>query len=90
MDDLERPWNDLAAATSAAVEAFAAADDVFLLFAAAVFALHQDTLRACAIDMARDGVSGQAGGIGLAMDAAADGAARRAARPRAGLHRHVL
>ena len=84
MDDLERPWNDLAAATSAAVEAFAAAEDVFLLFAAAVFALHQDTLRACAIDMARAGDPGQAaafeaaqptplGGfsarIGLAMNA---------------------
>jgi hypothetical protein len=84
MDDLERPWNDLAAATSAAVEAFATVEDVFLLFAAAVFALHQDTLRACAIDMARAGDSGQAGAIeaaqptplggfsariGLAMDA---------------------
>jgi len=84
MDDLERPWNELAAATAAAVEAFAAVDDVFLLFAAAVFALHQDTLRACAIDMAKAGDPGQAaaveaaqptplGGfsarVGLAMDA---------------------
>lgn len=53
MDDLERPWNDVAAATAAAVESFAAVDDIFLLFAAAVFALHQDTLRACAFDMAK-------------------------------------
>jgi hypothetical protein len=72
MDDLERPWNDLAAATSAAVEAFATAEDVFLLFAAAVFALHQDTLRACAFDMAKvdtakAGDPGQAGAIDAAQ-----------------------
>ena len=84
MSDLERPWNDMAAATASAVEAFAGIEEVFLLFAAAVFALHQDTLHAYAIDMAKADHPGQAaaidgaqptplGGfdarIGLAMDA---------------------
>ena len=84
MSDLERPWNDMAAATASAVEAFATIEEVFLLFAAAVFALHQDTLHAYAIDMAKADHPGQAaaidaaqptplGGfdarIGLAMDA---------------------
>ena len=53
MADLDRSWNDVAAVTASAVEAFAAVDDIFLLFAAAVFALHQDTLHAYAIDMAK-------------------------------------
>lgn len=67
MNDLERPWNDMAAATAAAVEAFAAVEEVFLLFAAAVFALHQDTLRAYAIDMAKAGDPGQAAAIDAAQ-----------------------
>jgi hypothetical protein len=53
MADLDRSWNDVAAVTASAVESFAAVEDIFLLFAAAVFALHQDTLHAYAIDMAR-------------------------------------
>lgn len=53
MCEYDRSCTDMAAETAAAVEAFAAADDVFMLFAGAVFALQQDTLRAYAIDIAR-------------------------------------
>jgi hypothetical protein len=53
MTDLDRTWNDVAVATASAVESFAAVEEIFLLFAAAVFALHQDTLHAYAIDMAK-------------------------------------
>lgn len=67
MDDLERAWNDMAAATTAAIEDFAAVDEVFLLFAAAVFALHQDTLRAYGIDMAKADDPSQAAAIDAAQ-----------------------
>ena len=53
MSSLDRSWTDIAVATASAIEAFAAVDDVFMLFAGAVFALQQDTLRAYAIDIAR-------------------------------------
>ncbi len=65
--DLDRSWNDVAAATAAAVESYAAVDDVFLLFAAAVFALHQDTLHAYAIDMGRADDPRQAAAIDAAQ-----------------------
>jgi hypothetical protein len=65
--DLDRSWHDMAAATTAAVEAFAAVDEVFLLFATAVFALHQDTMRAYGIDMARADDPGQAPAIDAAQ-----------------------
>jgi hypothetical protein len=67
MADLDRSWNDLAAITASAVESFAAIEDVFLLFAAAVFALHQDTLHAYAIDMARADDPRQAAAIDAAQ-----------------------
>lgn len=67
MDDLERAWNDMAAATTAAIEDFAAVDEVFLLLAAAVFALHQDTLRAYGIDMAKADDPSQAAAIDAAQ-----------------------
>lgn len=57
----------MAAATTAAVEAFAAVDEVFLLFGAAVFALHQDTVRAYGIDMAKADDPGQAAAIDAAQ-----------------------
>lgn len=66
MADLDRTWNDVAAATASAVESFALIEEVFLLFAAAVFALHQDTLHAYAIDMAKADDPRQA----VAIDAA--------------------
>ncbi len=67
MADLDRAWNDMAAAVTAAVEDFAAVDEVFLLFAAAVFALHQDTVRAYGIDMAKADDPGQAAAIDAAQ-----------------------
>jgi hypothetical protein len=77
MDDLDRAWNDMAAATSAAVEDFAAVDEVFLLFAAAVFALHQDTVRAYGIDMAKADDPGQAAAIDAAQPTPLGGFAAR-------------
>lgn len=56
----------MAAETVQAVEFFAANETVLALFAGAVLALHQDTLRASAIDMARADDAGQA----AALDAA--------------------
>jgi hypothetical protein len=53
MSALDRTWNDMAAQTASAIESFAAADEVFMLFAGAVFALQQDTMRAYAIDIAK-------------------------------------
>jgi hypothetical protein len=67
MDDLDRAWNVMAAATTAAVSDFATVEEVFLLFAAAVFALHQDTLRAYGIDMAKADDPGQAAAIDAAQ-----------------------
>ena len=77
MDDLERAWNDMAAATTAAIEDFAAVDEVFLLFAAAVFALHQDTLRAYGIDMAKADDPSQAAAIDAAQPTPLGGFAAR-------------
>lgn len=77
MDDLERAWNDMAAATTAAIEDFAAVDEVFLLFAAAVFALHQDTVRAYGIDMAKADDPGQAAAIEAAQPTPLGGFAAR-------------
>jgi hypothetical protein len=77
MTDLDRSWNDVAAATAAAVETFAAVEDVFLLYAAAVFALHQDTLHAYAIDMARAGDPGQAAAVDSAQPTPLGGFAQR-------------
>ena len=67
MSDLDRPWTEMAAATLAAVDDFAAADEVFMLFAGAVFALHQDTLRAFAIDIGKAGDGAQAAAIDAAQ-----------------------
>jgi hypothetical protein len=67
MADLDRSWNDVAAATASAVEAFASIEEIFLLFAAAVFALHQDTLHAYAIDMAKAADPHQAAAIDAAQ-----------------------
>src|SRR5882757_8533802 len=77
MDDLDRAWNDMAAATTAAVEDFAAVDEVFLLFAAAVFAPHQDTVRAYGIDMAKADGPGQAAAIDAAQPTPVGGFAAR-------------
>jgi hypothetical protein len=77
MADLDRSWNDVAAATSAAVESFAAVEEVFLLFAAAVFALHQDTLHAFAIDIARADDPRQAAAIDAAQPTPLGGYAQR-------------
>ena len=52
MSDQELNWIEMAAETTSAVEKLTANDEVFALLAGAVFALHQDTLRACAVDMA--------------------------------------
>jgi hypothetical protein len=62
----EISWTEMAAETVRAVESFAANETVLALFAGAVLALHQDTLRASAIDMARADDSGQV----AALDAA--------------------
>ena len=67
MPDLDRSWNDMAAATAAAIEAFAEVDEILLLFAGAVFALHQDTLRAFAVDMGRADDAAQAAAIDAAQ-----------------------
>lgn len=67
MTDLDRSWNDVAAATASAVESYAAIEDIFLLFAGAVFALHQDTLHAYAIDMAKADDPRQAAAIDAAQ-----------------------
>jgi hypothetical protein len=67
MSEYDRSWTDMAAETAAAVEAFAAADDVFMLFAGAVFALQQDTLRAYAIDIARADDGAQVAAIDAAQ-----------------------
>lgn len=67
MTDPDLSWNDMAAETVAAVEAFAAVEPVFLLFAGAVFALHQDTLRALAVDMAKADDADQAAAIDAAQ-----------------------
>jgi len=77
MADLDRSWNDVAAATAIAVEKFAAVEDVFLLFAAAVFALHQDTLHAYAIDMAKADDPEQAAAIDAAQPTPLGGFAQR-------------
>ena len=65
--ELDRSWTELVAATLAAVEAFAAVEDVLQLFAAAVFALHQDTIRAYAIDMSKAASAGQTAAIDAAQ-----------------------
>jgi hypothetical protein len=67
MSEYDRSWTDMAAETASAVEAFAAADDVFMLFAGAVFALQQDTLRAYAIDIARADDGAQVAAIDAAQ-----------------------
>jgi len=67
MPELDRSWTDMAAATLSDVEAFSAVDEVFMLFAGAVFALHQDTLRAYAIDMGKAGDGAQAAAIDAAQ-----------------------
>lgn len=77
MTDLDRSWNDVAAATASAVESFAAVEDIFLLFAAAVFALHQDTLHAYAIDMAKADDPRQAAAIDAAQPTPLGGYSQR-------------
>ncbi len=77
MTDPDRSWNKMAAETVAAVEAFAAVEPVFLLFAGAVFALHQDTLNALAVDMANADDPGQAAAIDAAQPTPLGGFAAR-------------
>lgn len=60
-------WIEMAAETTAAVEGLTANDEVFALLAGAVYALHQDTLRACAVDMARADDTAQAAAIDAAQ-----------------------
>ena len=77
MTDPDLSWNDMAAETVATVETFAAVEPVFLLFAGAVFALHQDTLRALAVDMAKADEPGQAAAIDAAQPTPLGGFAAR-------------
>jgi hypothetical protein len=67
MPDSDRTWNDMAAETAAAIDNFVTVDEVFMLFAGAVLALHQDTIRAFAVDMARADDPGQAAAIDAAQ-----------------------
>jgi len=73
----DRSWNERAAATLAAVEEFSAAEELLLLFAGAVFALHQDTMRAYAIDMGKAGDWSQAAAIDAAQPTPLGGFAAR-------------
>ncbi len=79
MSELDRSWNDMAAETASAIEAFAAVDEVFLLFAGAVLALHQDTWRAHAIDMSKAADVFEAAGIDAAQPSALEDVATRVA-----------
>jgi hypothetical protein len=67
MSSLDRSWNDMAVETASAIEAFAVVDDVFIMFAGAVFALQQDTLRAYAIDIGRADDGAQVAAIDAAQ-----------------------
>lgn len=67
MTERDRSWTDMAAETTAAVGTFAANEEVLALLAGAVFALHQDSLRAFAIDMARADDTAQAAAIDAAQ-----------------------
>jgi hypothetical protein len=67
MPDLDRSWNDMAAEAAAAIESFSAVDEVFRLFAGAVFALYQDTLRAYAVDISKADDVAQAAAIDAAQ-----------------------
>ena len=67
MSDLDRSWTGMATETVSAIEAFAAVDEVFMLFAGAVFALHQDTMRAYAIDIGRADDGAQVAAINAAQ-----------------------
>lgn len=60
-------WTEMAAETTATVEMFSANEAVFALFAGAVYALHQDTLRASAVDMASADDTDQAAAINAAQ-----------------------
>jgi hypothetical protein len=57
----------MAGETAAAISSFAAAEEVFALFAGAVLALHQDTLHAYAIDMSKADDAAQAAAIDAAQ-----------------------
>jgi hypothetical protein len=72
-------WIDMAAETTAAVEKLTANDEIFALLAGAVYALHQDTLRACAVDMARADDTAQAAAIDAAQPTPLGGFAARIA-----------
>lgn len=85
MSELDRSWNEMAATTVSTIEAYAAVDEVFLLFAGAVFALHQDTWRAHAIDMSKAADVFQATGIDAAQPSALDDVATRVALARAAM-----
>jgi len=67
MSGQDLTWIEMAAETTAAVENLTANDEVFALLAGAVYALHQDTLRACAVDMARADDTAQAAAIDAAQ-----------------------
>ena len=67
MSEIDRSWTEMAAATLAAIDFFTAADDVFMLFAGAVLALQQDTLRAYAVDIARSDDWAQAAAVDAAQ-----------------------
>ncbi len=67
MSEPDISWIDMAAQATAAVESFATNEELLALFAGAVFALHQDTIHACAVDMARADDPGQAAAINAAQ-----------------------
>jgi hypothetical protein len=63
--------------TAAAISSFAAVEEVFSLFAGAVFALHQDSLRAYALDISRADDAAQARAIDGAQPTPLGGFGRR-------------
>lgn len=88
MPERDRAWTDSAAETTAAIESFAAAEEPFALFAGAVFALHQDTLRAIAVDMAKADDAAQVAAIDAAQPTPLGGFSARVTRTMEAL-RHI-
>lgn len=64
ISDVDRSWIDMEWSTMSMMKSFFESNEIFTMFAGAAFALHQDTLRAYAIDMRKtDDVL-----LGAAMD----------------------
>jgi hypothetical protein len=51
ISDADRSWIDMEWSTMSMMKSFFESNEIFTMFAGAAFALHQDTLRAYAIDM---------------------------------------